>query len=122
MVKILNTRILSILVYNLFLDRQGNISYTPQYFHKPVNWLSSWNRNSNLKKSKAIWLSEENKLDIDYKLEYGIFYMYKFMCFVAVIMNHFDMFRDVSHEDHVLKSRESVSQVFTYIRCYTIHV
>jgi len=30
LVKIPNTCILSILVYNLFLDRQRNISYTPQ--------------------------------------------------------------------------------------------
>ena len=41
MVKILNKYILSILVYNLFLDRQHNILYTPQYFHTPVYWLSS---------------------------------------------------------------------------------
>ena len=26
--------VLSILVYNLFLDRQRNIGYTPQYFHE----------------------------------------------------------------------------------------
>ena len=25
----------------LFLDRQGTILYTPQYFHTPVYWLSS---------------------------------------------------------------------------------
>jgi len=33
MVKILNKCILSILVYNLFLDRKRNIFYTPQYVH-----------------------------------------------------------------------------------------
>ena len=42
--KILNKCILSILVYNLFLDRQRNIVYTPQYFHTPAYWLSSWTR------------------------------------------------------------------------------
>ena len=41
MVKILNKCILSILVYNLFLDRQRNILYTPQYFNTPVYWQSS---------------------------------------------------------------------------------
>jgi len=46
-VNILNKCILSILVYNLFLDRQCNILYTSHYFHTPVYWLSSWNRNSN---------------------------------------------------------------------------
>ena len=38
MVKILNECILS-LVYNLSLDRQRNILYTPQYFHTPVYCL-----------------------------------------------------------------------------------
>ena len=41
MVKILNINILSILVYNLFLDRQRNILYTPHYFHIPLYCLSS---------------------------------------------------------------------------------
>ena len=41
MVNILNKCILSILVYNLFLDRQCTILYIPQYFHTPVYWLSS---------------------------------------------------------------------------------
>ena len=36
MVKILDKCILSILVYNLFLDIQRNIVYTPQYSHTPV--------------------------------------------------------------------------------------
>ena len=36
MVNTLNKCTLSILVYNLFLDRQCNILYTPQYFHTPV--------------------------------------------------------------------------------------
>ena len=40
MVKILNKYILNISVYNLFIDRQRNILYTPQYFHTPVYWLS----------------------------------------------------------------------------------
>ena len=44
MVKIRNKCILSILVYNLFWDRQRNILYTPQYFHTPVYRPSSWNR------------------------------------------------------------------------------
>ena len=39
--KILNKCILSILVYNLFLDRRRNILYTPQYFNTPVYWQSS---------------------------------------------------------------------------------
>jgi len=39
MVKILNKCILSILVYNLVLDRQRNIVYTSQYFHTPKNRL-----------------------------------------------------------------------------------
>ena len=46
MVKILNTCILSILVYNLFWDKQHNILYTMQNFHTRVYWLSSWDRNS----------------------------------------------------------------------------
>jgi len=41
MVKILNKCILSILVYNPFIDNQRNILYTPKYFHTPVYWLSS---------------------------------------------------------------------------------
>ena len=41
MVKILNKCILSILVYNLFLDRQRNIFYTTQYFPTQLYWLSS---------------------------------------------------------------------------------
>ena len=36
MVNILNKCILSILVYNLFLDRNRNILYTSQYFYTPV--------------------------------------------------------------------------------------
>jgi len=36
-VKILYKCIQSILVYNLFLDRQGNILHTQHYFHTPVN-------------------------------------------------------------------------------------
>jgi len=39
MVKILNKCILSISMYNLFLDRERNILYTSQYFHTPVYWL-----------------------------------------------------------------------------------
>ena len=38
-VKILNKCILSILVYILFLDRQRNILYTPQYVYTPVNQM-----------------------------------------------------------------------------------
>jgi len=36
-VKLLNKCILSIFVYNLFLDRHCNMLYTPQYFHTPTN-------------------------------------------------------------------------------------
>jgi len=36
MVKVLNKSILSILMYNLVLDRQRKVLYTPQYFHIPV--------------------------------------------------------------------------------------
>jgi len=41
MVKILNKCILSILVYNLFLDKQRNILYTPQYIsiHRYIGCL-----------------------------------------------------------------------------------
>ena len=39
MVNILNKCILSILVYNLFLDRQRNILYTPQYFNRYIGCL-----------------------------------------------------------------------------------
>jgi len=38
-VKILNKCILSILVYILFLDRQRNILYTPQYVYTPGNQM-----------------------------------------------------------------------------------
>ena len=55
-VKILYKCRLSILVYNLFLDRQRNILCTPQYFHTQVYSLSSWNRNSNL-------IARKNRLD-----------------------------------------------------------
>ena len=61
MVKIPNTCILSILVYNLFLDKQRNILYTLQYFHTSVYWLSSWNRNSNYRKYDLI--GRKNRLD-----------------------------------------------------------
>ena len=36
MVKILNKCILSIVAYNLILDRHCNLLYTPRYFHTPV--------------------------------------------------------------------------------------
>ena len=68
MVKILNKCVLSILVYNLFLDRQRNSLYTPQYFHAPVYWLSSWNRNSNFQKCSD-FIGWKNRLDTN------IFYM-----------------------------------------------
>ena len=46
MVKILNKCILSILVYNLFQRQTAQYFHKIQYFHTPVYWLSSWNRNS----------------------------------------------------------------------------
>ena len=39
MVKILTKCTLIILMYNLFLDRQRNIVYTPQNFQTPIYWL-----------------------------------------------------------------------------------
>jgi len=52
-VKILNKCILSILVYNLCLDKPRNILYTKQYFHTPLYWLTSWNRNSTFQNNWA---------------------------------------------------------------------
>ena len=51
MVKILNKCILSILVYNLYLDKQSLIF--------PYSWLSSWNSNSIFKK----YHYRKNRLD-----------------------------------------------------------
>ena len=56
MMKILNKCILSILVYNLVLDRQRHILYTPQYFLTPVYLLAVFiKQNFKLSKNTAIF-------------------------------------------------------------------
>jgi len=52
----------SILVYNIFLGSQRNILYASQYFHTPVSWLSSLNRNSNLQKKYGYLIGPKNRL------------------------------------------------------------
>ena len=48
MVKILNKCILSILVSILLFDRQRSSLHTPQSFHTPLYWLSSWSINKQI--------------------------------------------------------------------------
>ena len=93
MVKILNKCILSILVYNLFLKRQRNILYTPQYFHTSVYWLYFWNRNL------IIRLSDWGKNSLDPKIQMNhscwnsldnafIYCLYHWLFYVIIVFNH----------------------------------
>ena len=54
-VKILNK------MYSKHLSVKSIFRQTPQYFHTPVYWLSSWNRNSIFSKHTVIWMGEKNR-------------------------------------------------------------
>ena len=56
-VKILNKRLLSMLVYNLFHKQ------TVQYFHTPVSWPSSCNRNSYFFKKYCYLIERKDRFD-----------------------------------------------------------
>ena len=98
MVKILNKCILSIKEYNLFLDsaifyihrnismhrwigcrreiERRNILYTPQYFHTPVNWLSSWNRKAQYVIYTAV-LPYTGEFAVVVKVKGALFYIHR---------------------------------------------
>ena len=86
MMEILNKCILSILVYNLFLDRQRNMLCTPHYCHTAVYRLSTWTRNLKLKTN---WLGEKKRIRHQRKIYAVVSGMY-FCCYISIriAINH----------------------------------